>query len=322
MISAAVVGLGRIGFGFDDDPLRVGVATHAAAFARHPMVQLAAGIDPDEEKRRSFESRYGVRTYATLQDALGDGIPDVASVCTPPATHADLVTACVAAGITRVICEKPCTPAHAEVLSLERALGDKESVVGVNFTRRYDPLARSLTSSLAREGVIGGAGFYTAGLLNTATHWIDLLLASGAVVEAVTALGGLQGADPTPNVVLHLSTGDIWLQGLDVDDYMIFEADLFTRRGRVRYVRSGAGAETFVAEDSPMYSGYNELVPSDAPLPLGLSNPMLCVIDDAVASIEEDRPMLCTLAEAREVHAVVDAIRTSLATGSRTSVMR
>jgi hypothetical protein len=48
---------------------------------------------------------------------------------------------------------------------------------------------------------------------------------------------------------------------------------------------------------------------------LGLSNAMFPVIDDALASLEEDRPMRCTVADALAVHIILDAVRLSLTKG-------
>src|SRR5664279_298267 len=59
--SAAVIGLGSIGQGYDYDSEGL-ILTHARAFARHPGFELLAGVDPDANQRERFERQYHLPT--------------------------------------------------------------------------------------------------------------------------------------------------------------------------------------------------------------------------------------------------------------------
>jgi predicted dehydrogenase len=316
MITAAVVGLGRIGFGFELDPLRLGAVTHAGAWSRHPATKLVAGIDPSPVQREQFEKHFNVPAYESLEDMFDVAVPDALSVATPAAAHRANVVAAVAAGVNRILCEKPCTPDVASARGLLADLGNDSRRVGVNYTRRYDPLHRHLLGRIRAGEVRSMHGRYTAGIRNTASHWLDCLFASGATVRRVLAVSAVDGDDPSPTLVLDLGGGaTATLHGLDVADYLVFESDVVGRTAGARLTHSGSSGAPLEVVSSPMYSGYREMRPMAVAPPLGLSNPMLSVIDDVVAAIDEDRPMLCSVRDALAVHEVIEGALQSLASG-------
>src|SRR6202030_1754285 len=109
MIDVAVVGLGRIGFTFQQDPKRFGAVTHVEAWRRHPMTRLVGAVDPEDAQRDAFEDATGVPAYPTWAELLRHEAPAVVSVCTPPAGQAASVLDALGAGAQRILCEKPCT---------------------------------------------------------------------------------------------------------------------------------------------------------------------------------------------------------------------
>lgn len=59
---AGIVGCGRIGSEFDDDPKRKTVSTHAGAYSASSDIKLVAASDLDEERLRKCGKRWGI-TY-------------------------------------------------------------------------------------------------------------------------------------------------------------------------------------------------------------------------------------------------------------------
>ena len=319
-MDAVVVGLGRIGSKFGRDPLRKGIVTHASAWAAHPATDLVAGVDPDPGARQAFEEDHQVPAYASWQDLLEHHNPAFASVCVPPERHLEtVVEVLTGGGVQRVICEKPCCPDLHSAEQLLKAVGTDPLRVGVNYTRQYDGLHRRLLPDLAP--IRSGNGYYTAGLLNTASHWIASLLGTGVSIARVSARPAIDGQDPTPSMVFELvEGGTVSLHGLDVRNYLAYEMDLLTESARIQLQRSGTVGRRFVRMPSRQFSGYFELAESSEGLPAGLDDPMLAVIDDAVASVAENRAMLCSLMDAIAVHQVLAAAQTSLATGQPAQV--
>jgi predicted dehydrogenase len=69
--SSVVVGLGRIGQGFDYDNLDdSAILTHASGFAYHEGFELIGAVDPDETQRMRFEKKYNCPAYSDLQTLI------------------------------------------------------------------------------------------------------------------------------------------------------------------------------------------------------------------------------------------------------------
>ena len=69
---AAVIGCGRIGCGFDDDPKRKYIATHAGAYFSNPQIDLIALADVSSEAlERYAKEAVSAGMDMTLAQGLG-----------------------------------------------------------------------------------------------------------------------------------------------------------------------------------------------------------------------------------------------------------
>ena len=108
MYRAAIVGCGRIGCAFDDDPRRGYVSTHAGAYKRTPGVELVALSDIDAARLHKYADKFEVcGRYIDFRDMLATERVDILSICTWAGTHRELVDAGVEAGVEAIFCEKP-----------------------------------------------------------------------------------------------------------------------------------------------------------------------------------------------------------------------
>lgn len=100
------------------------------------------------------EAYYGA-LLAESEDALiQDAEIDAIMICSPDATHKDLVCKCLNAQ-KPVFCEKPLAltaKACMEIMQMENALGKK--LVQVGFMRRYDPGYQKMRELLALENYL------------------------------------------------------------------------------------------------------------------------------------------------------------------------
>ena len=97
------VGVGLVGSGFVAE-------LHAHAYRRVFDVDTQIrGVCARGDHVLDFAQRHGIAaTCRDFRDLLSDPAIDVIDLCTPPATHAEMVVACMQAG-KHVICEKPFT---------------------------------------------------------------------------------------------------------------------------------------------------------------------------------------------------------------------
>jgi predicted dehydrogenase len=310
-VRAAVLGCGTIGAGDGGRPHPdVGVITHAGAYAACPDTELVAVADADPDRARAV----GVAAYADAAALLEQAAPELVSVATPDATHAELVALCLRApGVRGVLAEKPLALDAGEARALVELARERGVVLAVNYSRRYAPALRELDVGDVQH--VGGV--YVKGLLHNGTHWLDLLRM--LVGDPVAVRGwdrlGEAGGDPTLDAELTLPGGaGARLAGLDTRRFTAFELDLVGTRGRVRLAQSGHVVERWDVGDDPRHRGYRVLVPR-APVTGALRDTTLHAVQDLVRCVRERGEPACTGADAVAALALAEAIRSSARRG-------
>jgi myo-inositol 2-dehydrogenase/D-chiro-inositol 1-dehydrogenase len=143
LLRCAVFGVGRIG------------RIHAANLARHVEgVQLVAIADVDRAAADDLATRLGVRTVTTdYAELLARPDIDAVAVCTPTATHYDVLLASIAAG-KAIFTEKPIDLELARIDAINAAAVARDVPMMVGFQRRYDPdFAR--VRAMVEAGAVG-----------------------------------------------------------------------------------------------------------------------------------------------------------------------
>ena len=264
-LRAAIIGLGQIGNQFDDDPKRIAVWTHAAAYSAVPAIELIAGADPDETRLHGFLDRRNVRAgYRDYQEMLEKEAIDLLSVCSPTELHYPMVLAGVQAGVKAIFCEKPLASTVEQGTAMVEACGSAGIVLAVNHTRRWESIYLQ-AKRLIDEGVIGRiesiSGHYPGKVFTMGTHLFDLMRYYAGDVEWVSAIE-VGEATPEANLAGHLkfrsgAHGAI-LCGWDRSNH-VFELDVYGSEGRICLSDDGRLLELYRFENSSRYSGYREL---------------------------------------------------------------
>ena len=127
---AAVIGCGRIGCGFDDDPNRTQVSTHAGAYQRTADVDLVAFADLDPAKLEKYGDKFGVAgRYEDYRRLLRQEKPDLVSICTWSGSHGDILRDAADAGVRGIFCEKPMADTPADARAMSRLCEDRGVVL-------------------------------------------------------------------------------------------------------------------------------------------------------------------------------------------------
>jgi predicted dehydrogenase len=143
MINVAVIGAGAIS-GF-----------HIEGYLAFPgRCRIVAVADIDKARAEELIARYGLNAAAAtdVTEVLsGPGI-DLASVCTPPGTHAEITVALLDAGV-HALCEKPMAPSLVEcdamIAAAERGGAILSAVAQNRFTTPMMRLKQVLDSGQA-----------------------------------------------------------------------------------------------------------------------------------------------------------------------------
>jgi len=272
--SAAVIGCGRAGCGFDDDPLRKMINTHAGAYSNNQKAKLVALCDVDKNKLQKYGKKYAITQLFTSVDGMLTTIkPDLVSVCTLPQLHYEMISKAAESGVKGIFCEKPISTNLEDARKIIEVCKKNNVVLQINHQRRFDPLMNEI-KKVIESGILGNivhtTFYYTAGIYNTGTHMIDLLRFFFGDMEWVVGekskVISFNPNDPNIDGTIRFQNGTIAsIKALDVRDFLIFEQDIIGTKGRLRILDSGNVVEYYTISDSKYYSEYKELQKQDLP---------------------------------------------------------
>ena len=222
---------------------------------------------------------------------------DVASVCVPTAFHADILEALLNSPARLVFAEKPLTNDLDRSTSIAAAYRAAGKPMAVNYFRRWASGFTELRAEI-RAGRWGsflkGSAWYTKGLLNNGSHFIDLLAFLLGDLQPVARLGHVaDGRDDDPTADVIVATGDgapIHLLGADMNAFSIFEADLLFTGGRVSLTESGFHIIRRPVIASSRFPGYHVLGPAGSE-DSGLTHAMLDAVDNIARHLADGTPL-------------------------------
>jgi predicted dehydrogenase len=105
---------------------------------------LPAGVtDTDRARALATAGRHGIAAHPDYAALLGDDRVDVVIIATPPADHAPMALAAIAAG-KHVFCEKPLATSLPEATAVVQAASAHRVRLSVDYVLRWNPLYRLL----------------------------------------------------------------------------------------------------------------------------------------------------------------------------------
>jgi predicted dehydrogenase len=324
---AAVIGCGRMGCGFDDDPKRTQISAHAGAYATVPGVDLVALADLDQAKLDRYGDKYGVAgRYRDHRELLRVEAPDIVSVCTWSGTHAEVVRDAAEAGVKAIFCEKPLADTSADARDMVAWCERRGVLLLVNHKRRFSPFHQSVAAFL-RSGRLGALQqvtvYYVSGVANTGSHLFDLLrLYFGNVVSVDMRLSHRRSPladDPNVDGLLWFEQGfPAILQACDTASFYILEIIVLGTAGRLRINTGTHESVSYeAAAPSPYASEYRDLVPAPSPLPEVDARPTVMVdsITHVLDCLAGRATPLCSGVDGLRSIEIIEAITASARSG-------
>lgn len=329
-IRVGVIGLGRIAWRMEQDPLRPKPCTHVGAYLNRGC-DIVAGCDIHKEHLTDFGKQF---VSAALYDeylAMLEAHPlDALSLCAYATERHAMLMAAIDQGIPAIFCEKAFATSleEADEMAARIAATDTRCVVG--HMRRWVPDYQAVAELLA-GGTIGKVQSvvvkFSGSIIHTGTHLFDVLnwwfgkpIAVAAHVDECEGLdeqSGYRFSDSNlgdlggygrivfPNgVVAHVEGR--------VKDYFICEFDIIGSRGRI--LIGNEGLHIFLPDDSPRMTGFKELAPTAAP---AVKSAYLTAWDAAVASLLSKEPSPATAGDALTALEVALAFYVSHRQGGR-----
>ena len=275
--TGAVIGLGRVGMGYDyacTDGSRI--LSHAQAFRHHPRFTLAGGVDPDPERRRLFAAKFNIPAFATAAELFAAVQVDVVALATPTPAHVDSFQAIRPFPWKLILCEKPIALTLEEARVMVEWTSASGRVMAVNYMRRTEPGAETVREMIGSGGlgeVFKGTVWYSKGMLNNGSHFVDLLIHWLGEVRQIRPLSpgrSWNGTDPEPDVKITFGGTDVYFLAGREEVYNVAEIELHGTEGKLHYGRSGHEIFCWRRAPDPANPGFTPLtgvpdvIPNDA----------------------------------------------------------
>ena len=320
VLTAAIVGLGRVGSRFDEEPV-LGVWSHAGAYLASRRYRVAGAADLVAANRDSFAARCpDARLFTDAPEMMRDIRPDVVSLCTPPKGRADLVERLLAAHCPKaLIAEKPLETNRAARLRLIEACARSQVPLLVNYNRRYGRVYREVRDSVA-AGLVGTVTSITVTapprLWTIGSHAIDLLLFfAGSPPEDWRALplpALDEDGEPAADLICRFPAGvagRVLTAGRRT--MLIFEIEIIGTEGRVRLRDLGTVVTAMHAPfvDSPHYFG-QRILGDERLLRQGSSteSTFVALVEEAADVVELGRQPSCSGDTAAIGEAILESV--------------
>jgi predicted dehydrogenase len=155
-VSTAVpeVGIGIIGYGMMGMAHSYGytLAPHIRSLPCRPRLRVMSGRSRDAVRRAA--ELYGVeRAVTDWREVIGSADVEIVDICTPPGTHAELVTAAARAG-KAIVCEKPLAADYDDARRAAEAAREAGVPTAIGFNYRRLP-GLALMKQMIDDGRIG-----------------------------------------------------------------------------------------------------------------------------------------------------------------------
>ena len=196
-LQVAVVGAGSFG----RNHLRV----YRELEVLHPgLVQLAALVDPDAQRRTDLAAQYNIPAYTSVADLLGAPDPSplgtrvsAASVCVPTIRHAAVAEQLLRAGID-VLIEKPFAATLADADRVLALAQQHARILSVGHLERFNPAVTAVAQRITRPmffeahrlSIFTPRSLDVDVVLDLMIHDLDIVLSlTGSAVREVRAVG-------------------------------------------------------------------------------------------------------------------------------------
>lgn len=249
--SCMIIGLGQIGLEYDYDiDYRNNIYTHANAISVHHKYQLIGAVDLSKEQRMRFETRYKKPAFESVEIASLELKPDLIVVSTNSESHCTVIADVINFIKPKVIlCEKPLEIDFKKAKSIVEICEAKGILLYVNYMRRADPgvleIKKRILSSQIR-GPIKANVWYSKGLLNNGSHFIDLISFWLGNINSVSVINSGRlwaGRDSEPDFVLELEGGSAFFRSAWEEKFTHYGVELLSPDGRLRYDFGGKRIE-------------------------------------------------------------------------------
>jgi predicted dehydrogenase len=301
LFRCGVIGLGRIGAGFDDNTQKSTISTHAGAYSVNRDVDLVSFCDIDKNKLVKYGKKYDItRLYTDFDEMFKNERLDCVSICTRANSHLKVTEAAVKWNVKGIFLEKPISDTLRNASKIISICKKKKIKLQIDHQRRFQPFYNNVKRTIFGQdfGRIQHVNlYYGSGITNTGSHMFDIIRYFFGDIKWVEGIYGLNPSnnlsDPNIDGRLFCKSGAICsLHSFDVSNYGILELDILGTKGRIRLNLAKSYAEYFkVSKKKGLV--YRELTQHQYTVPK-TKDAIVLGVENIIHSIRKNVEPMCT----------------------------
>lgn len=311
-VRVGVIGLGRIAWRMEQDPLRVKPCTHVGAYVNHDC-NVVSGCDIDKQRLADFGKQFAsARLYREYEAMLESQSLNALSICAYATERHAMLMAALDQGVPAIFCEKAFATSLEEADEMVARIAQSDTKCVVGHMRRWVS-DYQIVAELLAGGTIGKVQSvvvkFSGSIIHTGTHLFDVLnWWFGKPLAIAGHVDECEGVDEQSGYRFSESNlGDLGGHGRIVfpddvvayvegrmKDYFVCEFEIIGSRGRIMV--GNEGLRIFLPDDSPRMTGFKELRQVEPPF--SYNAPYLTAWDGAVSSLLSSGPSPATAEDA------------------------
>jgi len=301
-----LIGLGQIGMFYDlEDVSQDLVLTHARAVSFHSSFTLSAAVEVDVTRAKKFEQKYKAPVYHSLETSLIEVMPDIVIIATNSDTHSNVLECVINYSTPKIVlCEKPLALDVDEAKSMVALCKEKNVPLFVNYMRRVEPAALEIRRRIQTgeiETPLKGTCYYSKGLINNGSHFLNLMEFWLGDVEDIALLGQNNTSDcvdPELDFLVTFVTGQVVFRSAWEERYTHHSIELVSPSGRLRYENGGSFISWESVSEDSTFPGYSVLGGAVETIPTAMNQYQLHVMNQLKWFLDDKFATLCSADDA------------------------
>lgn len=179
-IKTLVVGLGKIGMGYDLNKKNKQILSHCSSVINNKKFKLVAGVDKDKNKKIPFELSYGNLFFDNLKFALLKTSPSFVIISSSTNNHLEIVKKISHLNyknrnkVKFILIEKPMGMNFFQAQKIVSYCKESKIKLLVNYFRNYNKSFVNMIQN--NNNYTYGKIIYSGGMINNGSHFLCLFL--------------------------------------------------------------------------------------------------------------------------------------------------
>tara|TARA_B100000965_G_scaffold405414_1_gene439466 strand:+ start:10159 stop:11127 length:969 start_codon:yes stop_codon:yes gene_type:complete len=298
-----IIGLGNIGLKYDFhiDSNEI-IQTHFKAFTSHDNFEIVGVVEIDKENINLFKKKFDLDIFNDINECIRCKKPHVIVIATPTETHRIIIEKIenFNSQLKLILCEKPISYSISDAEKIIQKANNLSVKLYINYMRRVDPGAIEIKKRIENyiiESPLKGSCFYTKGIYNNCSHFINLLefwLGDSIESSIIKKCRMWNGFDPEYDFVVKFEKGEIVFRSLWEEKYSHYSIDLYSKNGHLCYADGGYRVTWRGVITDPIFQGYNILNSAEELIDNQMNISQMNVVKEIFNVLNNEKSNLCT----------------------------